>query len=83
MHLPENIQILLIDLDEMIVEVKLFLDTGPFKGSNVDFRLNVPAMYPHTPPKVKILQKVIIFLKKAYLQSFLFYTMNKDISSKF
>lgn len=78
MHLPENIQISQINLDEMIVEIKLFLDTGPFKGSQVDFRLNVPVMYPHTPPKVKILQKVI---EKSV--SIFFYMMYKDISSKF
>ena len=43
----------------MILEVRLFPDEGPFEGTAVDFEIKIPEMYPHRPPKAKILQKVI------------------------
>lgn len=42
----------------MILVVRLFPDEGPFDGTQVDFEIRVPQMYPHRPPKAKILQKV-------------------------
>jgi len=42
----------------MILVVRLFPDEGPFEGTAVDFEIKIPEMYPHRPPKAKILQKV-------------------------
>lgn len=38
--------------------VRLYPDEGPFRGAQVDFEIKIPPMYPHRPPKVRILQKV-------------------------
>lgn len=56
--LPENIQLLKFDYNEMILVVRLFPDEGPFEDTAVDFEIKVPEMYPHRPPKAKILSKV-------------------------
>lgn len=58
LDLPENIQLLKLDYNEMILVVRLLPDEGPFEGTAVDFEINVPEMYPHRPPKAKILSKV-------------------------
>jgi hypothetical protein len=58
LELPENIKLLKLDFNEMILMVRLFPDEGPFEGTAVDFEIKVPEMYPHRPPKAKILQKV-------------------------
>lgn len=42
----------------MKLTVRLFPDEGPFAGAKLDFELSVPSMYPHRPPKAKILQTV-------------------------
>lgn len=61
LSLPENIQLIKVDFEEMILVVRLFPDEGPFEGTQVDFEIKVPSMYPHRPPKAKILQKVNVF----------------------
>ena len=58
LELPENIQLLKLDYDEMILLVRLLPDEGPFEWTAVDFEIKVPELYPHRPPKAKILQKV-------------------------
>lgn len=58
LSLPENIQLLKVDYDELILVVRLFPDEGPFEATQVDFEIIVPSIYPHRPPKAKILQKV-------------------------
>lgn len=59
--LPENIQIVKLDYEGMLVHVRLFPDEGPFSGGKIDFELKIPPMYPHSPPKARIHQKVKVF----------------------
>lgn len=63
LYLPENIQLIKVDFDSMNLVVRLLPDEGPFEGTTVDFEINVPAMYPHRPPKAKILHKVNNYTK--------------------
>lgn len=58
LELPENIELLKLDYDEMVAVVRLFPDEGPFEGTAVVFEIKVPELYPHRPPKAKILHKV-------------------------
>lgn len=58
LHLPDNIKLLEIDYEEMKLTVRLFPDEGPFAGAQLDFELSVPELFPHRPPKAKILQTV-------------------------
>lgn len=59
LDLPDNIKLLKIDLDAMEIFVRLYPDEGPFQGAQVDFEIKIPPMYPHSPPKTRILHKVI------------------------
>lgn len=58
LHLPDNIKLIKVDYEAMLVSVRLFPDEGPFSGGQLDFEIKVPEMYPHRPPKAKILQVV-------------------------
>lgn len=58
LDLPDNIRLLKIDYEAMMVQVRLFPDEGPFSGTQIDFEIFIPALYPHRPPKAKILAKV-------------------------
>ena len=60
MDLPSNIKLLQIDYEAMELLVRLYPDEGPFRGSQVDFEIKIPQMYPHQPPKARILQKVTL-----------------------
>lgn len=56
--LPNNIKLLEINFDTMVILARLYPDEGPFQGAQVDFEIKIPEMYPHRPPKVRILHKV-------------------------
>ncbi len=58
LHLPQNIKLLKIDYEAMKLSVRLFPDEGPFADAQLDFELSIPELFPHRPPKVKILQAV-------------------------
>lgn len=58
LNLPKNIELISIDYVEMGLMVRLYPDEGPFSGSKIDFQIRIPELYPHRPPKAKIIQKV-------------------------
>ena len=58
LNLSENIVIQKIDYEALTVEVSLFPDEGPFSGGQLDFLITIPELYPHRPPKAKIIQTV-------------------------
>lgn len=63
LDLPESlIKLNKIDYELMTLSASLFPDEGPFKGSSVDFLIKIPVLYPHSPPKAQILQKVKKYL---------------------
>lgn len=60
LDLPNNIKLLEINFDSMEILARLYPNEGPFQGAQVDFEVKIPEMYPHRPPKVRILQIVYI-----------------------
>ena len=58
LDIPGNIKILLIDYEALELLVRLYPDEWPFEGAQIDFEIKIPQMYPHRPPKARILQKV-------------------------
>lgn len=58
LDLPDIIQLLKVDYEAMIITVQLLPDEGPFSGTKIIFEIAISALYPHRPPKAKILSKV-------------------------
>lgn len=58
LSLPDNIELISIDYEDMNLVVRLYPDEGPFSGAKIDFSIQIPELYPHRPPKAKILKKV-------------------------